>query len=80
MPRLNQRNGPRPGEVGPRIRAERLRLGMTQEQAAERLGVKRGSYNQLEDAKANPKLSTLIALVRVVGMDPRAIAPELFGP
>jgi transcriptional regulator with XRE-family HTH domain len=60
-----------------RIRAERVRLGITQTQAADRLGIRRGTYAQLETT-ANPQASTLIGLVRELGMDPGALVPELF--
>lgn len=61
------------------IRAERIRLGLTQDQAAARLGVSRGTYRQLEE-RANPQLETLRAL-QSAGYDIRRIAPWLFmGP
>jgi transcriptional regulator with XRE-family HTH domain len=63
--------------VAGRIRAERQRLGLSQPEVAERLGVSRASYKNIE-CVANPQLSTLVALVKVVGMDLSAIAPELF--
>ena len=77
MPRLASRYGPSPAVLASRIRAERIRLGLTQEAAAARLGIHRGTYSQLEEA-ANPQASTLIGLVQAVGMDPRALVPELF--
>lgn len=64
-----------PLEVAARIRAERVRLGLSQAEAAARLGVVRNSYRQLE-RQANPRLDTLQALVRL-GMRVQAIAPEL---
>jgi transcriptional regulator with XRE-family HTH domain len=59
-----------------RLRAERSRLGLTQEQAAELLGVGRGSYRQLEEDRRDPRLSTLVRLVGA-GYRIKAIAPEL---
>jgi transcriptional regulator with XRE-family HTH domain len=59
-----------------RLRAERSRLGLTQEQAAELLGVGRGSYRQLEEDRRDPRLSTLVRLVEA-GYRIAAIAPEL---
>lgn len=76
MPRLNQRFGPRPSEVGARIRAERERIGLTQEAVATRLGILRNTYKNLEST-ANPQASTLIGL-KAVGFDLRRVYPELF--
>jgi len=60
-----------------RIRSERERLGLTQVEAAEQLGMARGSYAQLESGRTvDPRLSTIAALVRA-GYRLRAIAPEL---
>jgi DNA-binding phage protein len=39
--------------------------------------VSRSTYKQMETT-ANPQLSTLVGLAEAVGMNPRAIAPELF--
>jgi transcriptional regulator with XRE-family HTH domain len=61
-----------------RIRAERERLGLSQEEAAHKLSVSRFTYQQLETA-ANPPASTLLALVRVLGMDLAALLPEVTG-
>lgn len=78
MPRtLRSRHGPAPSALAGRIRAERVRLGLSQSAAAERLGVGRHSYRQLE-VTANPQVSRLLELVRDVGMDARALLPELF--
>lgn len=76
MPRLKQKFGPDPSAVAARIRAERERLGISIHEAARRLGINRNSYKQYE-VTANPQLSTLIALVSVLGMDLDRIAPEL---
>lgn len=69
-------HGPEPREMASRIRAERMRLAITQEEAAARLGVSRERYRDLED-EANPQYATLCALVVVLRMDPRVLAPEL---
>jgi transcriptional regulator with XRE-family HTH domain len=79
MPPLKGRYGPPPSVVADRIRAERIRLGLSVAGAARMLGVGRLSYLQLERG-ANPQYSTLVALVEVLGMDPRAVAVELFTP
>lgn len=81
MPRriISLHHGPDPAAMGLRIRDERLRLGLTQAAAAAELGISRGRMRDLEE-RANPQLSTLCALVDVLGMDPRALVPELSGP
>jgi transcriptional regulator with XRE-family HTH domain len=58
------------------VKAERLRLGWTQEDAAVALGMSRSTYRQLEEGRNDPRLSTLIRLVRL-GYRLRAIVPEL---
>lgn len=78
MPRLKSSHfGPSTSTVAARLIAERQRLGLSQEEAAAKLGMARGSYKSYEQT-ANPQLLRLIDFVRVLGMDLRAIAPELF--
>jgi transcriptional regulator with XRE-family HTH domain len=63
-----------------RVRAERERLGLSQYDVADRLGVARGTYAQLETRRsADPRLSTLVALVGA-GFRLGALAPELSAP
>jgi len=64
-------------QVAERIAAERVRLGLTQAEVADRLDISRETYKQLE-RHANPQAGTLYALVFRVGMNPAAILPELF--
>jgi transcriptional regulator with XRE-family HTH domain len=71
------KHGPEQATMGARIRAERKRLRLTLLQAAERMGMGGPNYRRLEVA-ANPCYGTLVGLVQLVGMDARAIAPELF--
>lgn len=68
---------PDPIAIGARIRAERIRLGLTVSVAARRLNSRRQNYKQWEAGKSLPGLSTLIIL-KGLGMDLRAIVPELF--
>ena len=68
---------PREAELAEAIRAERVRLGLTQAEIARRLGIIQQSYAQLE-VWANPRYTRLRDLVLLVGMDPRALVPELF--
>jgi transcriptional regulator with XRE-family HTH domain len=69
------KNGPEQATMGARIRAERKRLGLTLLQVSGLMGLP--NYRRLEFA-ADPCYGTLVGLVRLVGMDVRAIAPELF--
>ena len=66
-----------PPDFPSRLRQERSRLGLTQVQAAELLGVRQQGYAQYESGRrADPRLSTLIRMVRA-GFRLRALAPEL---
>lgn len=58
------------------IQSERIRLGLTQARAAERLGMSQQGYAQLESKTLDPRLSTIVALVGL-GMRADRIAPEL---
>lgn len=78
MPRVLVHHGPAPEILAARIKAERERLGLTRTAAAERLGVHRRSYDQLERS-ANPTIVTLFALIEVLGMRPKSLLPELYG-
>jgi transcriptional regulator with XRE-family HTH domain len=78
MPRPLERFAPGAGSVGARVAAERQRLGLSQQAVADRLGVVRNTYRQIERV-TDPKLSTLLALAEAAGMDLRTIAPELYG-
>lgn len=69
--------GPPPWLIADRIKAERKRIGLTQEAAAKLLGTTRGNYKQLEES-CNPTAATLHDLVEKVGMRPSAILVELF--
>lgn len=66
---------PTPIEIGQRIKAERERLCLTQDEMAYRLGVSRGSYRQVEE-HGNPRLANLLALAEI--LDLRRVVPELF--
>lgn len=66
---------PDPTTIGQRIKAERERLGLTQEQVAGQLQVTRGSYCQWEE-RCNARLDGLFLLAKIY--DLRRIVPELF--
>jgi DNA-binding XRE family transcriptional regulator len=65
------------GQFPARVRAERRRLGWTQEDAAVAIGISRNTYRQLEEGRNDPRLSTFMRLVRA-GYSPVALVPELF--
>ena len=66
-----------PTDFPTRIRAERTRLGLTQAQAADLLGVRQQTYAQLETRPdTDPRLSTLVRLA-AAGYRLDVIAPEL---
>jgi transcriptional regulator with XRE-family HTH domain len=67
---------PPPSELGRRIRAERERLGLTQDDVARILRIGKSSYRHLEGT-ANPATFRLLELVQVVGMDLDALLPEI---
>jgi transcriptional regulator with XRE-family HTH domain len=80
MPRLAIKQGrPSTAILSARIRAERERLGVGEREAARKLGVSQASYRQMERS-CTVQYGVLLALVRDVGMDPQALAPELFSP
>jgi transcriptional regulator with XRE-family HTH domain len=54
--------------LGQRIRAERERLGLTQEQAARRADLMLNTYQRAEGGKIEPRLKTLRALATLFGL------------
>jgi transcriptional regulator with XRE-family HTH domain len=76
MPRGSSIPGPYQLDTAARIKSERTRLGLSQAEAARRLGIPRPSY-QLLERHANPLLGTMTDLVEVLGMDPTVLFPRL---
>jgi transcriptional regulator with XRE-family HTH domain len=58
------------GDLGKNLRAARKRLGLTQEQVAERSGVQAGEVSRIEAGKRDPQVSTLERLAKAVEMPP----------
>jgi transcriptional regulator with XRE-family HTH domain len=58
------------GELGKNLREARKRLGLTQEEVAERSGVQAGEVSRIESGKRDPKVSTLEKLAAAVEMKP----------
>lgn len=65
-------------ELGERIRAHRLRMGLTQEALAERSGVSRETIGRLEQASVHkPTLDTVFRLAKALGTTGSALIAEL---
>jgi transcriptional regulator with XRE-family HTH domain len=58
------------GNLGRNLRAARQRLGLTQEQVAERSGVQAGEVSRVELGKRDPRVSTLEKLAVAVEVEP----------
>jgi DNA-binding XRE family transcriptional regulator/quercetin dioxygenase-like cupin family protein len=57
-----------PSHIGPRLRAERERQGLSVRELARRVGVSASLVSQIERDKVTPSVSTLWALVRELNM------------
>lgn len=58
------------GDLGANLRAARKRLGLTQEQVAERSGVHATEVSRIEAGKRDPQVSTLLRLAKAVEASP----------
>jgi transcriptional regulator with XRE-family HTH domain len=58
------------GDLGSNLRAARKKLGLTQEQVAERSGVHSTEVSRIEAGKRDPQVSTLRKLARAVEVPP----------
>jgi transcriptional regulator with XRE-family HTH domain len=58
------------GNLGKNLREARERLGLTQEQVAERSGVQAGEVSRIERRQRDPKVSTLEKLATAVELPP----------
>ena len=58
------------GDLGTNLLAARKRLGLTQEQVAERSGVHATEVSRIEAGKRDPKVSTLLRLAKAVEVPP----------
>lgn len=61
---------PHVGDLGTNLREARERLGLTQEQVAERSGVHATEVSRIEGGKRDPQVSTLLRLAKAVGVSP----------
>jgi len=60
----------RVGDLGSNLRSARKRLGLTQEQVAERSGVHPTEISRIEAGKRDPRASTLERLAKAVEIPP----------
>lgn len=58
------------GDLGSNLKAARTRLGLTQEQVAERSGVHATEVSRIEAGKRDPQVSTLVRLAKAVDVEP----------
>lgn len=58
------------GNLGSNLKAARRRLGLTQEQVAERSGVHATEVSRIEADKRDPQVSTLEKLAEAVEVSP----------
>src|SRR5436190_17727197 len=58
------------------IKFLRKRLGLTQSQLAENMGIKRSLIGAYEEGRAEPKLSTLVSFARLFGISLDSLATE----
>jgi transcriptional regulator with XRE-family HTH domain len=58
------------GNLGENLRAARTKLGLTQEEVAERSGVQAGEVSRIERGKRDPQASTIEKLAAAVEVPP----------
>lgn len=64
-------------EIGKRVRAQRLKAGITQAQLARLTGMSRVSITNLETGKQRIPLHVLYAVAYTVGADPVELLPDV---
>jgi transcriptional regulator with XRE-family HTH domain len=65
-------------EAGRRLRSAREAAGLGQGEAADRAGLSRPYLSDLERGERVCGWPRLVALVTVLGLDPRQVVPEFF--
>jgi transcriptional regulator with XRE-family HTH domain len=58
------------GTLGQNLREARDKLGLTQEQVAERSGVQAGEVSRIEAGKRDPQISTVLKLAKALEVAP----------
>lgn len=64
---------------GDRVREERQRLGLSQDEVAHLAGMNVSNYGKIERGVGNPVLHTIIRLAVVVGVDPAVLVTGMSG-
>ena len=62
---------------GAGLKRLRLERGLTQVQLAEQSGIAQGHYSQLETGNWEPRLATILALARALGVQPGELLPSV---
>jgi transcriptional regulator with XRE-family HTH domain len=57
-------------DIGGRLKEERIRLGMSQKELADKLGLTPSFLSQLENNQVSPSLGTFMQLCRALGINP----------
>jgi transcriptional regulator with XRE-family HTH domain len=68
--RRHRDNDLRVGKLGANLRGARKRLGLSQEQVAERSGVHATEVSRIEAGKRDPRVTTVERLARAVEVKP----------
>jgi len=63
--------------LGDRIRDERIRLGLSQDDVANLAGMNVSNYGKIERGIGNPVLITIVRLAVVLGVDPGTLVAGL---
>ncbi len=63
-------------EIGAKIKSLRVRLGLTQEELADRCELSKGFISQVENDVTSPSIATLIDILECLGTSPRAFFTE----
>jgi transcriptional regulator with XRE-family HTH domain len=65
-----------PKEAGRRLQQARVAAGLTQEQAATQLAMKRTELSELENGRRVPGWTRLLWMIETLGLDYRILFPE----
>lgn len=63
--------------LGERIRAERLKLGVSQDDVANLAGINVSNYGKIERGLSNPTFHTVIRVAAVLDIDPAVLVQGL---
>lgn len=63
--------------IGSNLRRQRLALGLSQEEVAERMGVDRSYVSSLEAGKRNPTIVTAWHAAQAVGVEVKALFEDV---